>query len=254
MGVSETQTRRVEVVCACGCGKTFYPFPIYKSKRVQESIDSYTRVAGKKGAPLYIPKYIRGHHPNCQKNHAGNKPPWNKGLKKEDHPSIPKMGFQPGHPPYNDWSHVTEKQRYDEEYRARWLEAKRGQIPWNKGKTKDQYENGIKSGPNHGNWCGGRNDARDTAEYRDMCKKILKRDNYTCQQCGDRNYKGRGSRICLEVHHIVAYSEDPSLSNDPNNLITLCSRCHRQTDNYGTKLIQFRKKQGGKQSTEFRDR
>ena len=46
-------------------------------------------------------------------------------------------------------------------------------------------------------------------------KLILKRDNYRCSECG-YGY--------LEVHHI----DGDRLNNNPENLITLCRRCHRK--------------------------
>ncbi|MDI6789407.1 MAG: HNH endonuclease [Thermodesulfobacteriota bacterium] len=224
MGISKQQREKREQTCQCGCNKTFYPFPVY----------------GKKGEGLRYPQYIRGHHPNCRKP----RPAWNRGLTKEVCPTLNRMGFQPGHKPFNDWSHVIDKQRNDSVYRQKWLASKKGQIPWNKGKTKEQYTNGIKSGPEHGNWCGGRGGYKDTAARKEFVAKILKRDNYTCQSCGDKNKKGRGSRCNLEVYHLVAVSENHSLALDPKNAITLCHTCHIATENYGTKLIHKRRKQG----------
>lgn len=245
MTISKTQKTKIVATCACGCNRVFNPFPIYKNSRTEKNPDNYIKIAGNRGGLLFIPKYIRGHAPGCYKSRKG-RPAWNKGLTKELCPTLKKMGFQPGHKPYNDWSHIHEMQRNDPEYRKRWLASKKGQIPWNKGKTKKQYKNGIKSGKEHGNWCGGKNSIVDTAEYKAFCKKILKRDNYTCQHCGDHNHKGRGSRIVLDVHHIIARSENPDLILDPNNVITLCRKCHIETDNYGTKLIHKRRKQRGK--------
>jgi 5-methylcytosine-specific restriction endonuclease McrA len=48
---------------------------------------------------------------------------------------------------------------------------------------------------------------------------ILSRDNYTCQYC-----KNKRKDTHLQVHHIQAQSNGGS--NQPNNLITLCSTCH----------------------------
>jgi 5-methylcytosine-specific restriction endonuclease McrA len=46
----------------------------------------------------------------------------------------------------------------------------------------------------------------------------LKRDGWGCQSCG--------SSVGLEVHHITPRSK---LGDDaPENLITLCWKCHRQ--------------------------
>ena len=53
--------------------------------------------------------------------------------------------------------------------------------------------------------------------YRELCKEVLERDGWRCQACGSL----RG----LEVHHIQRRSQSGDDSED--NLITLCSDCHR---------------------------
>jgi len=52
-------------------------------------------------------------------------------------------------------------------------------------------------------------------------KKILKRDKWTCQKCGQKI--GR-----LEIHHIVKRKENRVDAED--NLITLCKPCHSKYD------------------------
>lgn len=60
---------------------------------------------------------------------------------------------------------------------------------------------------------------RSTPEYYKWKKDVLKRDNYTCQKCGDIE--------CLEVHHIIPFFMDENLRVDVDNGITLCRTCHR---------------------------
>lgn len=49
--------------------------------------------------------------------------------------------------------------------------------------------------------------------------KILSRDNYTCQCCGEKFSAGE-----LEVHHILPRAKDGS--DSPHNLVSLCETCH----------------------------
>ena len=49
--------------------------------------------------------------------------------------------------------------------------------------------------------------------------KILKRDNYTCQECG-------GSQR-LEAHHVKSKVNYPDFALETENGVTLCKLCHR---------------------------
>lgn len=73
-------------------------------------------------------------------------------------------------------------------------------------------------------WCRGRDAYSLRIEYR---------DNFTCQDCGEiHNYVNEhGMNIPvddgqLEVHHIIPLSKGGG--NEPENLITLCKRCHKE--------------------------
>lgn len=55
-------------------------------------------------------------------------------------------------------------------------------------------------------------------DYRELCKKVLERDNWRCQNCGSLRQ--------LQVHHCEFRSH--SGSDIEENLTTLCERCHRQ--------------------------
>jgi hypothetical protein len=219
-------------ICICGCGEEFRARLSY-------------RLRDEAGRPAF-PAHKRGHHPKCRETQTGEKPAWNAGLRKGDHPSIERMGFQIGHEPHNDWSKVNARFKEDPEFRENWLQSKLGQVAWNKGLTKAQYPNGIASGPAHGNWLGGNGGVRDTAAFADFRRMILKRDNWTCVGCGDRNHLGRGSRVVLHVDHIEPICFAPELALEPSNARTLCFECHKKTETYGPKVRHYVRKRLGK--------
>jgi 5-methylcytosine-specific restriction endonuclease McrA len=55
-------------------------------------------------------------------------------------------------------------------------------------------------------------------EYLSLCKRIMQRDGWRCQECG--------SWLNLEVHHQVFRSQGGT--DEEHNLITLCTRCHTE--------------------------
>lgn len=74
-------------------------------------------------------------------------------------------------------------------------------------------------------------------------QKVLRRDNWTCQECGMTNEQhillfGR----TINVHHIDGKGRNTKKSNNEiKNLITLCLRCHRDKHLRGkTKKIDDR--------------
>ncbi len=70
---------------------------------------------------------------------------------------------------------------------------------------------------------------RDRCESKDWKKKVLERDNYTCQICGCKGGK-------LNVDHILPYSLFEELREVLTNGRTLCEKCHKETSTYGSKL------------------
>jgi HNH endonuclease len=69
----------------------------------------------------------------------------------------------------------------------------------------------------------------DHNPYRGLCKQVLQRDGWRCQRCG--------SSQDLQVHHRQPRS---LLGGDvEENLITLCSVCHREIHLRAETLAQF---------------
>jgi len=89
-----------------------------------------------------------------------------------------------------------------------------------KKRTKQQKEN--ISGKNNPNWKSGISFEPYPLEWtKTLRESIRQRDNYTCQYCGEKQTTRK-----LEVHHI-----DYNKNNlNPDNLISLCIKCHRITN------------------------
>lgn len=60
---------------------------------------------------------------------------------------------------------------------------------------------------------------RKYPEYIEFIKKVLARDNYTCQCCG-KSYNN------MEVHHLNGYNWYKDGRTNETNAITLCENCH----------------------------
>lgn len=83
----------------------------------------------------------------------------------------------------------------------------------------------VNSGENHYFWNPNLTEedrlaTRDYKEYFEFVRKVLLRDNYTCQCCG---HKGSD----LVAHHLDGYGWCKEKRTDITNGITLCSKCHK---------------------------
>jgi hypothetical protein len=68
---------------------------------------------------------------------------------------------------------------------------------------------------------------RKSIEYKNWRLEVFKRDNYTCQCCGDN--KGGN----LAAHHYENFSSNEDLRLEVDNGITLCDLCHNP-NKYGS--------------------
>jgi hypothetical protein len=98
---------------------------------------------------------------------------------------------------------------------------------------KTEFKNGHKPtfqlfGEKNPNWQGGKSFEPYSVDWTNTLKNsIRQRDKYTCCLCGHE------PSIC--VHHIN-YNK---LNCNPNNLITLCRKCHSKTNNKRSFWIEF---------------
>jgi 5-methylcytosine-specific restriction endonuclease McrA len=63
---------------------------------------------------------------------------------------------------------------------------------------------------------------RVSLRYERWRNEIYKRDNFTCQKCGDST----GGN--LNAHHLKGFTKHPELRFNINNGITLCKLCHKK--------------------------
>lgn len=74
-----------------------------------------------------------------------------------------------------------------------------------------------------------------SSKWKRFRKRILIRDDYTCQRC--KRY-GRLTPA-REVHHIKHLEDFPELAYDPQNCVSLCRACHNmQHPEKGTKSLR----------------
>ena len=84
-------------------------------------------------------------------------------------------------------------------------------------------------GADHPNWKGGTQpqDYKERVRFRKTYqKKVLARDNYTCQVCGIKNHKGLGRSVKIHVDHIKPIRKHWELRLDPENTQVLCEACN----------------------------
>jgi len=116
-----------------------------------------------------------------------------------------------------------------------WKGGKRHNYCIDCGKEINLYKNAKRCrscasvGEKNGRWQGGKSFEEYSLEWtKELKEQIRKRDNYTCQKCGkiqEQEFRKEGRK--LSVHHIDYNKKNCS----PENLITLCRRCHSKVNN-----------------------
>lgn len=150
-------------------------------------------------------------------------------------------GFQKGHKQFaEDWNKRQKGLRH-----SPGSEFKKGSTPWNKGKKhspetikklKAQWsperkararELALEKSKGKINW-------KHTQEYKDWRTKVFKRDNWTCQDCGQRGG-------VLNADHIKPQSLYPELRFKVSNGRTLCRPCHKKTPTWGIGIYNLKR-------------
>lgn len=113
-----------------------------------------------------------------------------------------------------------------------------GRVPWNKGIPWSPEARTVLSA-NHADvkrernpaWKGGtmseNHIARSSPKYLVWRDTVFKRDDYTCQECGE--HSGNGHAVIFEAHHVHGFADYPDERFDVDNGKTLCKKCHDKT-------------------------
>lgn len=125
---------------------------------------------------------------------------------------------------YNRWNFGVENNRGDMIYIAKLADIplttyryKRHKHPYLTKYQPYQYETPFVALP-------ATNIDPDEVAWRERKREVLKRDGFSCTVCGTKEGQ-------LDVHHVI--SKRNSGSDELENLVTLCLKCHQQTKSYG---------------------
>lgn len=81
----------------------------------------------------------------------------------------------------------------------------------------------------HPNYKGGcspeRQSVYSSKEWVEAVKKVWKRDNAICQNCG-KHHNTESNRGNFHIHHIITF-QNKETRTDFNNLVLLCKGCHK---------------------------
>jgi len=93
----------------------------------------------------------------------------------------------------------------------------------------------------HPMWKGGLSPERQSVysslKWISSVKRVWKRDNATCQNCG-KHHNTELNRGNFHIHHIISFQNKPT-QTDYNNLVLLCKECHKWVHSKKNKNQKF---------------
>lgn len=127
-------------------------------------------------------------------------------------------------------SNTLKGRKFTEEHKRNLKKALKGKVGVKKGakfsiKTREKMSKahlGKNNREKHYNWQGGKSFEPYSIEWTKTLKiSIRERDKYRCKLCGEP----QGDK----AHHVHHIDYDKKNCN-PNNLVTLCNKCHQKTN------------------------
>lgn len=152
---------------------------------------------------------------------------WNRGLSKEKQPNFGK--------PHSEATKQKMKSSWTDEKRKVVSQRMEGNSfalgnHYNHTEEAKKKLSEAKRGEKSYQWKGGISPTNTRIrlgyEFRRWREKVFKRDNHTCQKYGYRGQRGVGHRVILHPHHILNFSDHPTLRFDVSNGITLSKQAH----------------------------
>lgn len=212
---------RIEtILCACGCGKSLNRFDLRNRER--KYLYGHSCKGWNKGIHRYLGgKRFKEGHLSWNKDRKGVMPiPWNKGKEQSDVTKEKISLAQKG------------------EYHSPMTEFKKGNKSWSEGifgKNNPCWKENKVTPMKR--WI------RIHTIYQDWREIVMKRDNYTCQICGERggnmkihvDHYPKTFREIIEQYNIKSYEELLGIPElfDVDNGRTLCDKCHKLTPTWG---------------------
>jgi len=182
-------------------------------------------------------KFSKKHRKNLSIAHSGHIP-WNKG-KKHTYEVIEKMRkIKLGKKMSEETCKKISKARKGKK-QYEMTEAIRIKISKNNARIWLGKKRPELSGDKHPNWKGGitpiNESIRNSRDYKEWQKLVIKKDLYICLHCGEVDSR-------LEADHIKPFSVYPELRFDINNGQTLCKVCHKIKTKQDWKIIIEKRK------------
>lgn len=212
-------------LCACGCGGQIEIKKRHKYDGIPQYIHNHHMIGKKRG------KQSKEHLFKLSQSRKGRKA-WNKGIPQTQEAKNKNSESHKGKKLTEEHkqkiSQSNKGKKRDEQFRQKISKLHKGKKISTIQKDKLKESHIWQVGEFAPNWQGGKSFEIYPQEFKKVKQSILERDFYICK---DPNCEHLSER--LDIHHI----DYDKKNNSPENLITLCRKCHMKTN--GKKRIYY---------------